>query len=244
MLLDNYTMQERTLKILEAVVKDFISDGKPISSAGLYRRHKFGIKPAMLRLELEKLVEKGFLKQPYHSAGRLPSDRGYEFFARRILENETAECLCDKELRNLFDEGDWPDLLKELSSRLGAFAAVAFRDREEMIYKSGLENLVENLEEGTLSDIKNIVRDFADLEERLSHANFLNKERGTEVFIGRRSPITKSENLAVIAESFLGNKQDATLFIVGPKKMNYQKALGFVRGLKGKRGANKKSKIK
>src|SRR3989338_10924172 len=79
-------MFDRTADILEAVIEEFINGGEPVSSSHLYKRHNFGIKPAMIRLELEKLADEGFLEQPHHSAGRVPTDRGYEFFAERALE--------------------------------------------------------------------------------------------------------------------------------------------------------------
>lgn len=79
-------LTERAERILESTIQGFIDTGEPISSGWLYHRYNFGIRPAMIRLELERLAEEGFLEQPYHSAGRVPSDRGYEFFAERVMD--------------------------------------------------------------------------------------------------------------------------------------------------------------
>src|SRR5580700_8422643 len=78
-------MNERTSQILEAAIQEFIDSGEPVSSGRLYEQYDFGIKPAMIRLELDALEEEGYLQQPYHSAGRIPTDRGYEFYAARAL---------------------------------------------------------------------------------------------------------------------------------------------------------------
>jgi heat-inducible transcriptional repressor len=40
----------------------------------------------MIRIEMQKLTEKGFLKQPHTSAGRVPTDKGYRFFVDRVIE--------------------------------------------------------------------------------------------------------------------------------------------------------------
>ena len=78
-------MNERTAQILEAAIQGFINTGEPVSSGWLFDHYDFGIKPAMIRLELDKLEDDGYLEQPHHSAGRVPTDVGYEFFAKQLL---------------------------------------------------------------------------------------------------------------------------------------------------------------
>ena len=67
-------MTDRTAQILEAAIQEFINTGEPVSSGLLYDRYDFGIKPAMIRLELDELEDGGYLEQPHHSAGRVPTD--------------------------------------------------------------------------------------------------------------------------------------------------------------------------
>ena len=73
-------LTERGEQILQAVIQGFIDTKEPVSSGWLYNKYDFGIKPAMIRLELDALTQGGYLEQPYHSAGRVPSDAGYEAF--------------------------------------------------------------------------------------------------------------------------------------------------------------------
>src|SRR5579864_4356473 len=130
-------MQVRKGQILEAAIQEFIDTGEPVSSGWLYKRYDFGIKPAMIRLELDALEEDGYLEQPYHSAGRIPTDDGYEFYAERILASNLH-----REVRNAFanllERRAWPDLLQELSAELGLLGVVADQLNDE-IYKTGLE---------------------------------------------------------------------------------------------------------
>ena len=81
-------MNERRAIILEAVLKEFIRSGRPVSSGQLFEEYDFDIKPAAIRLELSELADEGYLSKLYHSAGRVPTDRGYEFFVERILSHE------------------------------------------------------------------------------------------------------------------------------------------------------------
>ena len=104
-------LDKRNEDILAAVVRDFIESGEPVSSGWLYEHHDFGIKPAMIRLILKDLDEAGYLVQPNYSAGRVPSDRGYEFFADYALRN-TEPSHPVQELANSFERRAWGELWK------------------------------------------------------------------------------------------------------------------------------------
>mgnify|MGYP001608357463 CR=1 FL=1 len=82
-------MDERLAEILQKTVQEFIRTGEPISSSCLYERYDFGIRPARIRSKLQELTDLGFLEQPYHSAGRVPSDKGYEFLVEGILADDS-----------------------------------------------------------------------------------------------------------------------------------------------------------
>ncbi len=162
-------MEERTQNIFNAVVETFIKTGEPVSSGWLYNNYNFGIKPAMIRHELEELTEQDYLKQPYHSAGRTPSNRGYEFFVDQILSQET-ETSRDQALMKPILNSDWPEFLDLFSLRLGLLGVVE-PVHEQAIYKSGLEILLDNLNWGNYGQIKEIIHDFEELDSRISELN-------------------------------------------------------------------------
>ena len=78
-------LKDRPLSILEAVVRDFINTGVPVSSKRLFQDHGFEIKPATIRAELNQLTESGFLSQPHTSGGRIPTDKAYRLFAEHFV---------------------------------------------------------------------------------------------------------------------------------------------------------------
>ncbi|MEK7195622.1 MAG: hypothetical protein AAB655_02925 [Patescibacteria group bacterium] len=225
-------MEERKTRVLEAAVESFIETGLPVSSSWLFRHYDFGIKPAMIRLELEDLSDRGYLLQPYHSAGRVPSDKGYEFFAEMILETENFSVAArDDKFSRLFEERAWDEFLGGISSSLGILGVL--RDNAEM-HKTGLENLIGNLKEETLNDVKSIIRDFAEIDTRIEKLSSGPEELDTpSVFIGRKSPLTKSDKLAIIAGEYDCGENKVFLFAVGPKRMNYRKALRIFKNLNG-----------
>ena len=81
---------ERQNQLLNGIITEYINSAKPVSSRLLEKKYDFGVSPATIRIEMQKLTDKGFLHQPHTSAGRVPTDRGYRFFVDNLLEGELA----------------------------------------------------------------------------------------------------------------------------------------------------------
>jgi transcriptional regulator of heat shock response len=221
----------RSAQILEAVIEEFINAGEPVSSSYLYRRHNFGIKPAMIRLELEKLSDEGFLEQPHHSAGRVPTDQGYEFFAERALGAEMARHAGNIHhiFHSMLAHRALPELVGELSDELGLLSVG--RDRKSL-YKEGLDNLVEHLHWSNDAEIRSVIKDFVDIDERLARvAEKLSPKDELKVFVGKKSPVTKSENLTVVMRACESDDGRVVLLAIGPKRMDYKKTLNIFKNL-------------
>lgn len=75
----------RKQRILGAVVEDYVQTAEPVGSHLLVERYALGVKSATVRNELAELSERGFLRQPHTSAGRVPSDLGYRFYVNRLM---------------------------------------------------------------------------------------------------------------------------------------------------------------
>ncbi len=222
-------------QILEAAIEGFIDTGEPVSSSWLFKHYDFGIKPAMIRFELEKLSDEGFLEQPHHSAGRIPSDRGYEFFAERASEKENARGEASgsyKKVRSLLSRQALPELAGEVSKQLGLLSVVDDL-ANSVFYKEGLSELVESFEWDTQEDIKSIIRDFVEIDERLNRiAKTARKLNGDpQVFIGKKSPITRSEHLSVVMGNYEMDGDRVLLLAIGPKRMDYRKTLRVFKNL-------------
>ncbi|MBQ9989057.1 MAG: heat-inducible transcription repressor HrcA [Clostridia bacterium] len=78
-------LSERKLKILLAIVDDYIATGTPIGSRTLSRMWGGAYSPATIRNEMSDLEEMGLLQQPHTSAGRIPSDLAYRLYVDRFL---------------------------------------------------------------------------------------------------------------------------------------------------------------
>ncbi|HEX6740057.1 MAG TPA: heat-inducible transcriptional repressor HrcA [Vicinamibacteria bacterium] len=78
-------MNERELKVLEAVVQTYIETAEPAGSQTIARRFGLGVSPATIRNTMSELEDKGYLFHPHTSAGRIPTDRAYRVYVNEIM---------------------------------------------------------------------------------------------------------------------------------------------------------------
>jgi heat-inducible transcriptional repressor len=83
-------LNERSQKVLKAVVQSYIDKAEPVGSRYLARRYGFKLSPATIRNTMADLEEMGFLMQPHTSAGRMPTDKGYRYYVDTLKAEEFA----------------------------------------------------------------------------------------------------------------------------------------------------------
>jgi heat-inducible transcriptional repressor len=79
------TLSDRKVKILEAIINDYIQTAEPIGSRTIAKKYGLGISSATIRNEMSDLEDMGLIIQPHASAGRIPSDKGYRLYVDRLM---------------------------------------------------------------------------------------------------------------------------------------------------------------
>lgn len=79
-------LTERKLRILQAIINDYVKSAEPVGSRTLSKKFDLGISPATIRNEMSDLEEMGFLTHPHTSAGRVPSDKAYRLYVNSLME--------------------------------------------------------------------------------------------------------------------------------------------------------------
>lgn len=74
----------RQEKLLDFLVKEYISNSEPVSSKALKKATDLDVCGATIRNDLQELTKHGFIKQPYTSGGRIPTKKAYRYFAEKI----------------------------------------------------------------------------------------------------------------------------------------------------------------
>ncbi len=110
-------LDERKLKILQAIVRNYLETGEPVGSRTISKYTELNLSPATIRNEMSDLEEMGYIVQPHTSAGRIPSDKGYRLYVDRMLEEKEKEVEEMKELL-LEKEEKMDNLLKQVAKVL------------------------------------------------------------------------------------------------------------------------------
>ena len=66
-------LTERQRYLLTLIIHDYIQNAHPVGSKYLVNEFNLGLSPATIRNELSLLDEKGYIRQPHTSAGRVPT---------------------------------------------------------------------------------------------------------------------------------------------------------------------------
>lgn len=110
-------LDERKVRILQAIVRNYLETGEPVGSRTISKYTDLSLSPATIRNEMSDLEELGLIEQPHTSAGRIPTDRGYRIYVDRMMEEKDREVEEMKELL-LEKEEKIDNLLKQAAKLL------------------------------------------------------------------------------------------------------------------------------
>ncbi|MDD6482849.1 MAG: heat-inducible transcriptional repressor HrcA [Lachnospiraceae bacterium] len=88
---ENIGLDERKVKILDAVIRNYLETGEPVGSRTISKYTDLNLSSATIRNEMADLEELGYIVQPHTSAGRIPSDKGYRFYVDHLMKEKDRE---------------------------------------------------------------------------------------------------------------------------------------------------------
>ena len=122
-------MDERKMRILRAIIDDYILTGVPVGSRTISRKYETGLSSATIRNEMSDLEELGFLDQPHVSAGRIPSAKAYRLYVDCLLQagiipDDSAESVLEHFRGRVHQMEDVIDHAARVLSSLTQYTAV------------------------------------------------------------------------------------------------------------------------
>lgn len=89
--MEEFELDDRKTKILNAIIKNYMETGEPVGSRTISKYTDLNLSSATIRNEMADLEELGYIVQPHTSAGRIPSDKGYRFYVDHLMEEKNQE---------------------------------------------------------------------------------------------------------------------------------------------------------
>ncbi len=118
-------LDDRKLRILAAVVDEYIRTGEPVGSKAIMSY--INASSATIRNEMAELEKQGYLEQPHTSAGRVPTYAGYRLYVDRLLETDPLSDEEKQELDGMLPENEYSEekLVKSASKALAKITSCA-----------------------------------------------------------------------------------------------------------------------
>ena len=115
-------LTERSQKILEAIIEEYIATAQPVGSKALARNPSIKLSPASVRNVMAELEELGFLVSPHTSAGRIPTEKGYRFYVDSLLRLSELDILQKDQIELKYRQKglQMADMLREASRTLSS----------------------------------------------------------------------------------------------------------------------------
>src|ERR1700751_3556565 len=81
----NVELTSRQREILRHVVEELAASGQPVGPKTLVEHAGMHVSTSTVRAELSELESRGLLTHPHTSAGRVPTETGYRYYADELL---------------------------------------------------------------------------------------------------------------------------------------------------------------
>jgi heat-inducible transcriptional repressor len=114
----NEQLDERKVKILKAIVANYLETGEPVGSRTISKYSDLNLSSATIRNEMADLEELGYIVQPHTSAGRVPTDAGYRFYVDCMMQEKEE---ADVEKGTLLERVDRLELLLKQVAKVLAY---------------------------------------------------------------------------------------------------------------------------
>ena len=112
-------MTERQKNILKILIESYIKTGIPVGSKYICNKLEFPISSATIRNELSILDETGYIFQPHTSAGRVPTNKGYDLYVNTLMKkSELTNEFKQKIDSMLSDAAKDPENLKTVAGQI------------------------------------------------------------------------------------------------------------------------------
>ena len=109
-------METRAMKILAAIVDEYIRTGEPVGSKALAERDDIAVSSATIRNTMAALEQDGYLDHPHTSAGRVPTFKGFRFYIDNLMAPEPLQPEKITEIDRLLSGGTSDEAIIESAS--------------------------------------------------------------------------------------------------------------------------------
>lgn len=222
-------MDERLKQLLRLVVEDVITTGESVGSQRLVEDHGLQVSPATIRNWFAELEDLGYLAQPHTSSGRVPTEKGYRFYLKELMEERSLRQREKQQLQQaammINASANHVRRMARAVAELAGEATVLSGQNDEST-TSGLSHLLAKPEFAEHERIMGIGEALDRVDDIMLSLRTQRFEEPTAL-IGRDCPFGED-----CGSVFLTLGDGTLLGIIGPLRMNYPRGFALLRQAK------------
>ena len=136
-------IRERKMKILHAIIKDYIATAEPVGSRTIAKKYNLGISPATIRNEMADLEEMGYLEQPHTSSGRIPSDKAYRIYVDQLMKVDKINKIIEQTINKEYESyvGELDEIISQTSKILSNFTNYTSMALTPQLYGASVKHI-------------------------------------------------------------------------------------------------------
>lgn len=219
-------LSPRQSQLLLSLVRRHIATAQPVSSQELVGKGVLDCSPATVRNDMATLEELGYVYQPHTSAGRLPTELGYNFYVDNLRQGHlNSDQWLTKFQKDLVINSQTPvsEILKVYARKgsvtIGSAIYVAFDPHD--YYYTGLSSLFNQPEFNHIELVCSMAQVLDGLDRMVSNlwprVNDLQVEIGANCLFGPKFA------------TVVGRTSSGALFgVLGPQRLDYERALTLI----------------
>lgn len=221
--------ESRRRAILTATINRYIEDGLPVASEDIAQ--EFDLSSATVRNIFAELEDAGYLRHPYTSGGRQPTNKGYRYYVDFLIlqmglldvEKEHIAKEYKREIKRL---EDILEQTSELISGLTHYAGIASSSEwQDKIFYRGISYILNQPEFQDLDKIRLLIKMIEDKQRLLEIINREFDEK-VKVYIGEELGCPEINNCSILVSTYrVKNKPSGKIAILGPMRMEYNHSI-------------------
>lgn len=227
-------LTDRQQALLKAIVEEYIESAEPVGSEVIERKYDLGVSPATIRIEMGRLTDMGYLRQPHTSAGRTPTSMGMRFFIVELMDEKQLPITAEISIKEKMMSQRYTQerLLKEavlaLAQRLDMLGLAI--DGEGQQYFAGAANILDWPEFYDI-DVTRFVLSLFDENPRLQE--IIGRAVGSDpvhILFGEDMEFEYLRPTSFVFTKYdVSEGKTGVVGVIGPARMNFPLVLPYVK---------------
>lgn len=224
------SMNTRQQNLLNIIISRYIKTAQPVGSQLIAEIANFDLSPATIRNEMAVLEAEGFIFHPHTSAGRVPTEKGFQFYVANFLHDSELQKRQQQYLAKIIKpfKSYQSELIKELAKGIAdlSFGAVFVGFSPNNVYYTGLANLFSQPEFIKHELVYNLSQVIDHLDQVVNKVfPVINHE--VKILIGRQNPF--GQDCSSILTKYNIKREQGLIGILGPMRMDYQSNFSLIK---------------